>query len=110
MNLGSVKWAGLGLVLAMIFCLPAAAQIQMPRPGSSGPPPKKAAAPTQRTTTLTADEEKRLSEIIKHMKPKDRKRLSQALQKMTPQQKQQLLAAVKKQLAKPEPKAAKRGW
>jgi hypothetical protein len=86
----------------------------MPRPGFSGPPPKKlgtaAAAKPKPAATLTPDEEKRLAAVIKHMKPKDRKRLSLALQKMTPQQKQQLIGSIKQQLAKPEPKAAKRGW
>ncbi len=101
-------------VAMAIFCLSAAAQLQMPHPGFSGPPPKKLAAPAQpvapKATTLTADEQKRLSEVIKHMKPKDRKKLAAALQKMTPQQRQQLLASVKQQLAKPEPKPEKRGW
>jgi len=53
----------------------------------------------QRPVTLTADEQKRLNAVIKHMKRKDRKRLAQALQQMTPQQRQQLLASVKRQLA-----------
>jgi hypothetical protein len=97
-------------MLAIFLCLPAAAQIQMPRPGFSGPPPRKMAAKPKPAATLTQDEEKRLAAIIKHMKPKDRKRLSLALQKMTPQQKQQLIGSIKQQLGKPEPKAAKRGW
>jgi hypothetical protein len=110
MILRSVKWAGLFLAL----CLPAAAQLQMPHPTFSGRPPKKVAAPAQPApkpnATLSADEQKRLNDVIKHMKPKDRKKLATALQKMTPQQKQQLLASVKKELAKPAAKPAQRGW
>jgi hypothetical protein len=110
MILRSVKWAGVFVVL----CLPAAAQLQMPHPTFSGKPPRKVAAPAQpapkASPTLTADEQKRLNDVVKHMKPKDRKKLAAALQKMTPQQKQQLLASVKKELAKPQAKAAQRGW
>jgi hypothetical protein len=112
MTIGRVKWYAMevglligtmiaALALAAGLCSPAAAQISMQRPGITGiPQGKKLAAPAQ-STTLTADEQKRLSTVIKHMKPKDRKRLAKALQKMTPQQRQQLLASVKKQLAQP---------
>jgi len=73
----------------------------MQRPGITGVPQgRKLTAPVQQpATTLTPDEEKRLNNVIRHMKRKDRKRLAAALQKMTPQQRQQLLASVKKQLA-----------
>jgi hypothetical protein len=90
------------LALATGLCSPAMAQISMQRPGITGiPQGKKPAAPAQ-STALTADEQKRLSVIIKHMKPKDRKKLAKALQTMTPQQRQQLVASVKKQLAQPK--------
>ena len=98
------------VLLTILLCLPAAAQISMPHAGLNGPPPKKVAAPAHPSATLTADEQKRLSEVIKHMKPKDRRKLAKALQQMTPQQRQQLLVSVKQQLAKPTPKAAQRGW
>jgi len=100
------------VILTILLCLPGAAQISMQRPGLNGPPPKQRSAPAARpvATTLTGDEQKRLSQVIKHMKPKDRRKLAKALQKMTPQQRQQLLASVKQQLAKPAPQAAKRGW
>jgi len=112
----SVKWYALevgpvigtivaALALAAGLGQPATAQISMQRPGITGiPQSKKAAAPTQ-AVTLTADEQKRLNTVIKHMKPKDRKRLSAALQNMTPQQRQQLLASVKKQLAQSNQRA-----
>src|SRR5262245_13895813 len=100
----SVKWYALEVAVAIAIGLvhPAAAQISMNRPGMTPvPPAKKVAAPTKPapSTTLTADEQKRLNAIVKHMKPKDRKKLAAALQNMTPQQRQQLLASVKKQLA-----------
>jgi hypothetical protein len=99
------------ILLAALSGLPCAAQISMNRPGMT-PAPKQRTAPKQSAApaTLTADEQKRLQAVIKHMKPKDRKRLAQALQKMTPQQRQQLLASVKQQLAKQPAQAAKRGW
>jgi DNA-directed RNA polymerase specialized sigma24 family protein len=86
------------LALATGLC----AQISMQRPGITGiPQARKQTAPAQAppVATLTADEEKRLNTVIKHMKRKDRKKLAQALQKMTPQQRQQLLRSVKQQLA-----------
>ena len=104
--------------LAAGLCPPANAQISMQRPGITGVPQgKKQAvpgrgAPAKPSATLTADEQKRFTTIVKHMKSKDRKKLAAALQKMTPQQRQQLVANVKKQLAKTAPaaKSAKRGW
>lgn len=86
----------------------------MGRPGLTGVPQgRKLTAPVQKPQAgLTADEQKRLSATIKHMKPKARKKLAAALQKMTPQQRQQLLASVKQQLERqrPESQPAKRGW
>jgi hypothetical protein len=105
--------------IAFVFCPAASAQISMQRPGITGIPQgkKQVAAPTksapaQTSASLTADEQKRLSTVIKHMKPKDRRKLAKALQKMTPQQRQQLIASVKQQLAKERqsPQPAKRGW
>jgi hypothetical protein len=113
-------FAGMGrhiltaLALATALCAPAAAQISMQRPGITGiPQGKKSAVPAAKPAapaSLTADEQKRLTTIIKHMKPKDRKKLSKALQNMTPQQRQQLLMNLKQQLAKQTPQAPKRGW
>jgi hypothetical protein len=90
------------LIAAMFLALASAvAQISMQRPGLTGVPQgRKLTAPAQQPpVTLTADEEKRLNTVIKHMKRKDRKRLAAALQKMNPQQRQQLLASLKRQLA-----------
>jgi hypothetical protein len=100
------------IALAIGVCPSAAAQISMQRPGLTGVPQgRKLTGPAAKPpVALTADEQKRLSAVIKHMKAKDRKKLALALQKMTPQQRQQLLASVKQQLAKPAPQAAKRGW
>lgn len=93
----TVKAILVALALATGLC----AQISMQRPGITGIPQarKQTAPPQVPPATLTADEEKRLNTVIKHMKRKDRKKLAQALQKMTPQQRQQLLRSVKQQLA-----------
>jgi hypothetical protein len=122
MSIGRVKWYAMevgpiigaivaALALATGVCSPAAAQISMQRPGITGiPQARKQPAPAP-PATLTADEQKRLSAVVKHMKPKDRKKLAQALQKMTPQQRQQLVASVKKQLAQTPTKPTKKtGW
>jgi hypothetical protein len=115
MTIGRVKWCALEIALVIGIAIaaapPAAAQISMQRPGLTGiPQGKKKTAPVQSSTALTQDEEKRLTAVIHHMSPKQRRKLNQALKKMTPQQRQQLLASVKQQLAKPTPKAEKRGW
>jgi hypothetical protein len=122
MNVGRVKWYVMeigpligtivaALALATGLCSPAAAQISMQRPGITGIPQARKQPPTAPQTSLTADEQKRLSAIIKHMKPKDRKKLAKALQTMTPQQRQQLVASVKKQLAQtPTQPTKKTGW
>jgi hypothetical protein len=119
--LGRMSRPILGIAIAAITFVfgPAVdAQISMQRPGITGiPQTKKQAAPAksapaQPSASLTADEQKRLSTVIKHMKPKDRRKLAKALQKMTPQQRQQLIASVKQQLAKERqaPQPPKRGW
>ena len=91
------------ILAALALAAGLSAQISMQRPGITGiPQARKQTAPAQTppaAATLTADEEKRLDKVIKHMKRRDRKKLAQALQKMTPQQRQQLLVSVKKQLA-----------
>ena len=120
--LGRMSRPIFGIAIAALvaaFCPAADAQISMQRPGITGIPQGKKqvsapthAAPAQPSASLTADEQKRLSTVIKHMKPKDRRKLAKALQKMTPQQRQQLIASVKQQLAKERqaPQPAKRGW
>jgi hypothetical protein len=104
----------IGLIVAIAaFCPAAPAQISMQRPGITGvPQARKGSTLAKAPAALTADEQKRLAAIIKHMKPKDRKKLAKALQTMTPQQRQQLLANVKQQLAKERtaPQPVKRGW
>jgi hypothetical protein len=109
----------IGIAVAAIalvtgFCPVAAAQISMQRPGLTGVPQgRKLTAPTVKPQQgLTADEQKRLAAVIKHMSPKQRRKFAKAVQKMTPQQRQQLVASVKQQLAKERPAAqpAKRGW
>lgn len=90
------------ILAALALAAGLSAQISMQRPGITGVPQgRKMTARTQAppAATLTADEEKRLNKVIKHMKRKDRQKLAQALQKMTPQQRQQLLRSVKQQLA-----------
>jgi hypothetical protein len=101
------------IALATGLCPSAAAQISMQRPGLTGVPQgRKLTAPAAKPpVALTAEEQKRLTTVIKHMKGKDRKKLAAALQKMTPQQRQQLLASVKQQMEKqPASRSAKRGW
>jgi hypothetical protein len=101
------------IVLVAGFCLPAAAQISMQRPGLTGVPQgRKSTTPgTKPQEGLTPDEQKKLSAVIKHMSPKQRKKLAKAVQKMTPAQRKQLVASVKQQLAKtPAAQPAKRGW
>jgi len=122
MSIGRVKGYAMevGPIIGMIvvafalatgLCSPAAAQISMQRPGITGIPQARKQPAAAPPTTLTADEQKRLSTVIKHMKPKDRKKLAKALQKMTPQQRQQLVASVKKQLAQTPTKPTKKtGW
>jgi hypothetical protein len=105
----SVKFIA-GMLFAAL--VPAGAQISMQRPGITGVPQgRKLTARTQAPATLTADEERRLNTVIKHMKRKDRKKLAAALQKMTPQQRQQLLVSLKRQLAQKETAPqSKKGW
>jgi hypothetical protein len=117
MSTARVKWQiVIVLGLAAGPCRPTLAQISMQRPGITGIPQARKQAPpsqaAQAPVTLTAEEQKRLDAVIKHMKRKDRKKFAAALQKMTPQQRQQLLANVKKQLAKDAaaPQSARRGW
>jgi hypothetical protein len=101
------------IAFAIALCPPIDAQISMQRPGITGiPQGKKSATPARPAApaTLTVDEQKRVTAMIKHMKPKDRKKLSKALQNMTPQQRQQFLMNLKQQLAKQPPQAPKRGW
>jgi hypothetical protein len=109
--------AAAAIVLVAGFCPTAAAQISMQRPGLTGVPQgRKMTAPATTTTKpqagLTADEQKKLSEVIKHMSPKQRRKLAAALKKMTPEQRKQLVMSVKQQLAKERsaPQPAKRGW
>lgn len=90
------------ILAALALATGLSAQISMQRPGITGiPQARKQTAPTKAppAVTLSADEEKRLNTVIKHMKRRDRKKLALALQKMTPQQRQQLLLSVKQQLA-----------
>lgn len=108
----AVAVAAIAFVIAL--CPVAAAQISMQRPGLTGVPQgRKLTAPAIKPQQgLTADEQKRLSAVIKHMSHKQRRKFAKAVQKMTPQQRQQLVASVKQQLAKERPASqpAKRGW
>lgn len=96
-----VKWYALA-VAAVALSAPATAQISMNRPGLTGVPQGRkltSAAKPRPQEGLTADEQKRMSVLIKSMTPKQRRKFTKAVNHMTPQQRKQFIAGVKQQFA-----------
>jgi len=72
-------------------------QLTLGRPWLAGPPPRRDASPPVKGG-LTANEQKRLDEVLNRMTPNERKKFARAVKRMTPEQRQKFVAYLKHRL------------
>lgn len=90
---------GILFALVCLALLPPVEAQFVPRT-TAGPSGRGMAAPAKPGSVLTADEQKRLTEVLRQMTSKERKRFTKAVQRMTPEQRKKFAAVLKQRLAK----------
>lgn len=95
--------AALGLVLlSSVVITPLPGQLSMGHPGFSRvPAPKKRTPAAAPGAGSTPDAEKRLTQAIQNLSPKDRKRLNKVMKRLSPEQRLQLIDAMKRSVTSP---------